>query len=85
MAPRTVFLTAEWRNLVMLNYAVEASLLAPFVPAGTELDVFDGRTWVSLVGFEFNRTRLRGFSVPFHGEFEEAICDFTSGARRKEA
>src|SRR5580658_6413225 len=51
------FLTADWNNILMLNYAVDASLLERFVPAGTQLDLFEGRTWLSLVGFEFNRTR----------------------------
>ncbi len=61
------FLTAEWKNLVMLNYAVDPSLLARFVPAGTELDAFNGVTYLSLVGFEFNRTRMCGFPFRFIG------------------
>jgi len=64
------FLTAEWNNLLMLNYAVDTSLLQPFVPAGTELDAFEGKTYLSLVGFEFNRTRVFGLAVPFHQNFE---------------
>ena len=39
-----VFLSAEWRHLVMLNYEVEASLLSPYIPLGTSLDSFQGRT-----------------------------------------
>ena len=70
------FLTAEWKNLLMLNYAVDPSLLEPFVPAGTELDAFDGKTYLSLVGFEFNRTRVLGFAVPFHQNFEEVNLRF---------
>jgi uncharacterized protein YqjF (DUF2071 family) len=73
---RKTFLTAEWRNLVMLNYAVDAALLAPYVPAGTELDAFEGRTYLSLVGFEFNRTRVFGFPAPFHQAFEEVNVRF---------
>jgi uncharacterized protein YqjF (DUF2071 family) len=71
-----VFLTAEWINLVMLNYAVEPGVLSRFVPSGTELDAFDGQTYVSLVGFEFNRTRLSGVAIPFHGSFEEVNLRF---------
>jgi hypothetical protein len=70
------FLTAEWKNLVMLNYAVDPSLLEPLVPAGTELDAFEGRTYLSLVGFEFNRTRVLGLTVPFHQHFEEVNLRF---------
>jgi len=73
--PRT-FLTAEWKNLLMLNYAVDPAILAPFVPSGTELDTFEGKTYISLIGFEFNRTRLLGFRVPFHQSFEEVNVRF---------
>jgi len=52
------FLTAEWNNLPMLNYVVHPSLLEPFVPSSTELDEFHGGIYVSVVGFEFNRTRV---------------------------
>ncbi|MGC2002138.1 MAG: DUF2071 domain-containing protein, partial [Candidatus Acidiferrales bacterium] len=58
---RGVFLTAEWRDLVMLNYEVDPALLRDFVPRGVELDAFEGRTYVSLVGFRFLRTKLFGF------------------------
>ena len=60
----------------MLNYAVGPSLLERFVPAGTELDAFEGKTYLSLVGFEFNRTRVLGFAVPFHQNFEEVNLRF---------
>jgi uncharacterized protein len=70
------FLTAQWSNLLMLNYGVAPSLLERFVPSGTELDAFEGRTYMSLVGFEFNRTRVFGFTVPFHQAFEEANLRF---------
>jgi len=76
MEHKNIFLTAEWSNLLMLNYAVDASLLERFVPAGTELDAFEGRTYVSLVGFEFNRSRLFGFPVSFHQQFEEVNLRF---------
>ena len=71
-----VFLTAEWRNLVMLNYVVDAALLQAFVPTGTELDAFAGRIYLSLVGFEFNRSRVLGFRIPFHQQFEEVNLRF---------
>ena len=65
------FLTAEWRRLVMANYVVPEAWLAPYLPAGTEVDLYEGRCYVSLVGFLFRETRLRGVRVPFHVEFEE--------------
>jgi len=74
-APK-VFLTAEWRNLAMLNYEIEPSLLAPFVPAGTELDSWQGKTYVSIVAFLFLRTRVKGTPIPFHQNFEEVNLRF---------
>ena len=71
-----VFLTADWRNLLMFNYAVAPGLLKRFVPLGTTLDSFEGRTYVSLVGFEFNSTRVAGVAVPFHQFFEEVNLRF---------
>jgi uncharacterized protein YqjF (DUF2071 family) len=70
------FLTADWNTILMLNYAVDASLLERFVPAGTELDLFEGKTYLSLVGFEFNHTRIFGLPVPFHQSFEEVNLRF---------
>jgi uncharacterized protein YqjF (DUF2071 family) len=74
---KRIFLTAEWQNLVMLNYEVKPSLLERQVPAGTELDSFEGKTYLSLVGFWFKEARLWGkISVPFHSEFEEVNLRF---------
>jgi hypothetical protein len=36
MALGRVFLSAEWRNLVMLNYRVDPATLAKFVPHDTQ-------------------------------------------------
>jgi len=65
------FLTAEWRCLVMLNYEVDASLLARYVPGGAEPDYWQQKTYVSLVGFLFQNTCVRDCPIPFHRHFEE--------------
>ncbi|EMR02615.1 YqjF family protein [Cesiribacter andamanensis] len=72
----TPFLTAEWRKLIMANYAVAPELLHPYLPAGTELDLWEDRCYVSLVGFLFRRVRLRGLPIPFHTTFPEANLRF---------
>ena len=60
----------------MLNYEIEPSLLAPFVPAGTKLDFWNGKTFVSVVGFLFLQTRVFGIPIPFHRDFEEVNLRF---------
>jgi hypothetical protein len=70
------FLTAEWRDLAMLNYEIDPAVLRPLVPEGTELDAWDGRTFVSVVAFRFLGTRVRGVPVPGHRDFEELNLRF---------
>jgi uncharacterized protein YqjF (DUF2071 family) len=72
----STFLTAEWRKLIMAQYAIDPATLAPWVPPGTELDLFDGQCFVSLVGFLFERVRLKGIAIPFHTRFEEVNLRF---------
>lgn len=76
MSLESVFLRAEWRSLVMLNYEVDPGLLLPFVPSGTELDRWSGKVFASLVGFRFLKTRVLGFSFPFHRNFDEVNLRF---------
>ncbi len=68
----TTFLSAEWRNLIFANYALNKRVLEPLLPYGTELDEYNGIYYGSLVGFYFQRVKLFGsIPVPFHTEFEE--------------
>src|SRR6202171_4193799 len=72
-----VFLTAEWQYLAMLNYEVDAAMLLPFVPSGTEVDRWKGKILASLVGFRFLKTKLLGFlPIPMHSNFEEVNLRF---------
>jgi uncharacterized protein YqjF (DUF2071 family) len=52
------FLTADWRKLIMVNYEVDPSILEKYVPVGTELDFYEDKCYVSLVGFMFLNTKL---------------------------
>ncbi len=70
------FLTAEWRKLAIINYEINPELLLPYLPAGTELDFYYGKCYISLVGFMFLNTKLLGFPIPFHRNFEEVNLRF---------
>ena len=70
------FLTAEWRYLAMLNFLVDSAILEPLVPSGTELDQWRGRTYMSLVGFRFLKTKLLGVPVPGYRNFDEVNLRF---------
>jgi uncharacterized protein len=77
------FLTANWRYLAMLNYVVDPRIIAPLVPPGTEIDLENGETFISVVGFLFLDTRLLGLPIPLHRDFEEVNLRFY--VRRKSA
>ena len=72
----STFLRANWENLIMANYEIEPSTLAPYLPKGVELDFYNNKTYVSLVGFMFKDTRLFGLPIPFFGSFEEINLRF---------
>jgi uncharacterized protein YqjF (DUF2071 family) len=74
-SPR-VFLRARWRWLLMLNYRIDPEVLRPLVPRGTELDLWRGNAYVSMVGFRFLDTRVKGCRIPFHVNFDEVNLRF---------
>lgn len=70
------FLKARWENLIMANYNIDAEILMPFLPKGVELDLYDGKAYVSLVGFIFKRCRIFNMPIPLMGTFEEINLRF---------
>ncbi|MFI5171669.1 MAG: YqjF family protein [Chitinophagales bacterium] len=77
-----IFLRAEWKNLLIVNYVYDPSVLNNFLPAKTELDSFEGNHLISLVAFQFLNTKLWGIKFPFHTNFTEINLRFY--VRRKE-
>ena len=70
------FLTAAWRDLLLLNWRVNPALLEPHLPPGTELNLFDDAHWVSLVGFRFLDLSVKGVPVLGHRDFPEINLRF---------
>jgi len=66
----------------MANYRIDKAVLLPYLPLHTELDLFEGECFVSLIGFLFKNTRIKGLGFPFHRTFEEINLRFY--VRRKE-
>jgi uncharacterized protein YqjF (DUF2071 family) len=70
------FLKAKWQNLIMVNYEIAPLILKPYLPKGVELDYFEGKTYVSLVGFLFKDSSIFEIPIPFMGTFEEVNLRF---------
>jgi len=68
----------------MLNYETDPVVLQPFVPVGTELDQWQGKTFVSMVGFSFLNTKIHGVAIPLHSDFEEVNLRFYVKRKTKE-
>lgn len=47
----------EWNDVLFLHWQVELPELLPFIPAELEIDLFDGKAWVSLVAFTMEKIR----------------------------
>ena len=70
------FLTADWNKLIMVNYEIDPEILLPYLPDKTEIDLWNGKCFLSLVGFMFSNTRVLGFKIPYHINFEEINLRF---------
>ncbi len=76
------FSRVDWLNKrVEIGYWLEEELQGPEVlgallPQGTELDAWRGKTFVSMVGFRFLKTRVGGIPIPFHRDFDEVNLRF---------
>ncbi|MES2775454.1 MAG: DUF2071 domain-containing protein [Bacteroidota bacterium] len=75
-SPRKIFLSANWEHLVMLNYEVPPEILKPYIPPFTEIDLWNGKAMVSVVGFLFTHTKVFGVKWPLHTHFEEVNLRF---------
>jgi uncharacterized protein len=70
------FLKANWDNLAIFNYTIDPELLKKYLPYGTEIDCWNNKCYVSLIGFMFNNTKVLGVKIPFHTHFEEVNLRF---------
>jgi uncharacterized protein YqjF (DUF2071 family) len=70
------FLTAEWLNVAAVTFAADEEQLRPYLPTGATIDTLEGSPRVSLVAFEFRRTRVGGLAIPRHIAFPEINLRF---------
>jgi uncharacterized protein YqjF (DUF2071 family) len=71
-----LFLKADWENIIMANYEIDPQILLPYLPNGVEIDLFEGKCYISLVGFMFKNTQLFNIPIPWFGTFEEINLRF---------
>jgi uncharacterized protein len=75
-SPRHGVASCRWRYLLFLNYRVHPALLEPFLPVGTQLDLFHGSALVSVVGLTFKNAKALGIPLPFQQDYEQISLRF---------
>ncbi|PDS25813.1 YqjF family protein [Flavobacterium branchiophilum] len=70
------FLTANWTDLLIINYEVNPEILNKYIPKGTEIDLWNNKAYISLVGFMFENVKVFGLKIPLHTTFEEVNLRF---------
>lgn len=79
-------LDVHWNNLLLVNYRLKPAavgLLESELPALTELDAYRGKHYVSVVAFQFQKTRILGVPTPFYRDFAEVNLRFYVRRRMK--
>ena len=65
-------MTQTWHDLLFAHWPVDGRALRPHVPAGFEIDTFDGQAWVAVVPFHMTNVAPRGVpSLPWVSAFPE--------------
>src|SRR5207237_7901044 len=62
----------RWEQLTFLHWRVEAEAIRPLLPAGLEVDEFDGSAWIGLIPFRLSVRLPWTPTVPWMSTFAEA-------------
>ncbi|ELT45436.1 YqjF family protein [Arthrobacter nitrophenolicus] len=70
--PLPTIMDQRWSNAIFLHWRIPEAEAALFMPAGVRPDVFDGSSWVGLIGFRMRKAGIgRGPAIPYLGTFNE--------------
>jgi uncharacterized protein YqjF (DUF2071 family) len=64
-------MSQNWGNLLLLHWPVDPEILLPTIPTDLELDLFNGQSWISVVGFHLSGLRIRPLRWIPWGSFNE--------------
>lgn len=76
MNNQKIFLTADWKNLALFNFAVPDEVLKPYLPKDCTLDYWQGSAYLSFVAFQFLNTRVLNIQWPGFTHFPEINLRF---------
>jgi uncharacterized protein YqjF (DUF2071 family) len=53
-------LTQVWNDMLFLHYQIDPTLLRSYVPEELEIDLYEGKAWISIIPFKITKMRARG-------------------------
>ena len=53
-------MTQSWNKLLFAHWPVAAADLRPLIPAGLQIDTFEGQAWLGIVPFYMSNVRGHG-------------------------
>ncbi len=72
MPDRPWVMTQTWLDLLFAHWPVDGDVLRQKIPAGFELDEFEGQAWLAVVPFRMTNVAPRGVpAVPWISAFPE--------------
>jgi len=60
----------------MLNFETDPIILQSYLPANTTIDCYNGKCFLSLVGFQFKNAKLKSLSIPLYQNFAQINLRF---------
>lgn len=67
--PTNIFMQGNWEDLIMTTFEVNENCLDPYLPKGTEVDLYNSKALLSMVAFTFKKVKFFGIKIPLHQNF----------------
>ncbi len=67
---------AEWREIVVVSFEIDPKLLASYVPPKTEIDLYEGSAFVSLMARVCKNIKPYGFPIVFSKAMDQVQLRF---------
>ena len=65
-------MTQRWNDLLFAHWPIPTAAIAPLIPDGLQVDMYQGSAWLGVVPFWMDRIKFRGLPpIPFANSFPE--------------
>src|SRR5690606_5342830 len=64
-------IASEFRKVALLNYIVPSEVIEQYLPKHTKPDLYNGKCFISLVGFQVKKLKVSDVKVPLIKDFDE--------------